>query len=81
MKNKAADIDFRLLFESAPGLFLILKPNTPRFTIMGASNAYLAATMTVREKIIGRPLFEVFPDNPDDKTADGTSNLKKSLET
>lgn len=81
MKKKEADIDFRLLFESAPGHFLILKPDAPRFTILGASDAYLAVTMTDREKITGRALFDVFPDNPDDKTADGTSNLRKSLET
>jgi two-component system cell cycle sensor histidine kinase/response regulator CckA len=73
------EIDFRLLFENAPGLFLVLKPNTPEFTILGASNAYLRATMTEREKITGRGLFDVFPDNPDDVGATGTSNLRASL--
>jgi light-regulated signal transduction histidine kinase (bacteriophytochrome) len=31
------------------------------------------------EEITGRNLFEVFPDNPDDPTADGVSNLHASL--
>ena len=65
------------LFESLPGLYLIL---TPDFTIVTASDAYLAATMQRRDQIVGRGLFEVFPDNPDDTAATGTSNLRASLE-
>jgi len=59
--------DFRVLFESAPGLYLVL---TPDLRIVAASDAYLAATLTKRDDIIGRSLFEVFPDNPDDPKAD-----------
>jgi PAS domain S-box-containing protein len=47
--------------------------------IVAVSDAYLKATMTKREKILGRGLFEVFPDNPDDPTATGVRNLKASL--
>lgn len=72
-------LDFQLLFESAPGLFLILRPDSD-FTILGASDAYLRATLTQREKIVGRGLFEVFPDNPDDSQATGTNNLRDSLQ-
>ncbi|HRH95050.1 MAG TPA: PAS domain S-box protein [Prosthecobacter sp.] len=64
------------LFESLPGLYLVL---TPGFKIVAASDAYLAATMTTREGIIGRGLFEVFPDNPDEPGATGESNLRASL--
>jgi PAS domain-containing protein len=69
--------DFRSLFESAPGLYLVLAPD---FMIVAASDAYLRATMTRREEILGRVLFEVFPDNPDDPDATGVSNLRDSLE-
>jgi len=71
--------DFRTLFESAPDLFLVLLPDAG-FTIVAASDAYLRATLTEREEIVGRGLFEVFPDNPDDQTANGTSNLRASLQ-
>jgi len=77
--EKQALINFQMLFEAVPGLFLILKPDAPNFTILGASDAYLQATMTKRNNIMGRGLFEVFPDNPDDHAATGTSNLRKSL--
>ena len=53
--------DFRTLFESAPGLYLVL---TPDLTIVAVSDAYLRATMTTREEILGLALFDVFPDNP-----------------
>ena len=46
---------------------------------MAVSDAYLRATMTRREEILGRHLFDVFPDNPDDATATGVSNLRASL--
>jgi PAS domain S-box-containing protein len=36
--------------------------------------------MTRREDILGRGLFEVFPDNPDDAAATGVGNLKASLD-
>jgi PAS domain S-box-containing protein len=73
----AIDPDFRALFESAPGLYLALDP---QFTIVAVSDAYLRATMTTREGIVGRKLFEVFPDNPDDPEATGVANLHASLQ-
>ncbi len=69
-------VHFRALFDSLPGLYLIL---TPEFKIVAVSDAYLKATMTRREAILGRNLFEVFPDNPDDHGADGVFNLRASL--
>src|SRR5438094_2933979 len=36
--------------------------------------------MTTRAAILGRGLFEVFPDNPDDPAATGVQNLRASLD-
>ena len=69
--------DFRLLFESAPGLYLVLNLD---LRIVAASDAYIRATMTTRGGIVGRNLFDVFPDNPDDPSATGVRNLSDSLE-
>ncbi len=68
--------DFRRLFDATLAPLLILAPD---FTIVEVNRAYLAATHTERS-IVGRPVFEVFPDNPDDPSADGVSNLRRSLE-
>jgi PAS domain S-box-containing protein len=69
--------DFQALFESAPDLYMVLSPS---FKIVAVSNAYLQATLAQRENVIGRGLFEVFPDNPDDPAADGVRNLRLSIE-
>jgi signal transduction histidine kinase/CheY-like chemotaxis protein len=68
--------DFRAVFESIPGLYLVLLPD---LRIVGASDAYLQATMTKREEILGRGIFDVFPDNPDDAEATGVRHLRASL--
>ncbi|EME69548.1 PAS domain S-box [Paramagnetospirillum caucaseum] len=47
---------------------------------MAVSDAYALATMTRRQDIVGRKIFDIFPDNPDDANADGVRNLKASLE-
>ena len=69
-------LHFQALFESLPGLYLVL---TPDLKIVAMSDAYLKATMTKREEILGHGLFEIFPDNPADPTANGVSNLRTSL--
>lgn len=74
--DKKEEIDFRQLFESAPGLMLVLDP---QLHIVAMSDAYAVATMTQREEILGKYIFDVFPDNPDDSDADGVSNLHASL--
>jgi PAS domain-containing protein len=80
MATKAASVappDFRALFEQALNLCLVLDGD---LYIVAASDAYLRATMTRREDILGRGIFEVFPDNPDDPGADGVRNLAASLQ-
>jgi PAS domain S-box-containing protein len=71
------ELDFRRLFESAPARYLVLSTD---LTIVGVTNAYAQVTMQRRESMIGRPLFDVFPDNPDDPGADGVHNLRASLD-
>jgi formate hydrogenlyase transcriptional activator len=69
--------DFRSLFESVPSLCLVL---TPDLFIVAVSEAYLHATMTERDDILGRGIFDIFPDNPDDPSATGVRNLRASLQ-
>lgn len=72
--------DFRALFEASPDVLLVLLPDAPRFTIVAATQSRLLATQTTYEQNIGHGLFELFPDNPDDPSATGTSNLRLSLQ-
>ncbi|HLO98899.1 MAG TPA: ATP-binding protein [Fimbriimonas sp.] len=75
--SQSSTLNFQRLFESAPGLFLVLDP---ALQIVAVTDAYLSATMTHREAILGRYIFDVFPDNPEDPEATGVRNLKASLE-
>ncbi|MGG9963726.1 PAS domain-containing sensor histidine kinase [Ferruginibacter sp. SUN106] len=68
--------NFKILFEQLPGLFLIL---TPDFTIAAVSDLYVEASLKTREAIIGRNIFDAFPNNPGDPNADGVFNLRASL--
>ena len=68
--------DFQRLFEAMPGSYLVLDPD---LRILAVSDAYVRATMTQRGQIVGKGIFEVFPDNPDDPRADGVRNLRASL--
>ena len=72
-------LDFQALFEAVPGLYLVLTPDA--LSIVAASDAYLRATMTKREEILGHNIFKVFPDNPNDPIATGVRNLRDSLES
>jgi len=73
-------LNFQVLFEAMPGSFLVLKPDTPRYTILGASNTYLKTTRTERNKIYGCSLFDVFPDRQNGNASDTTNNLRRSLD-
>jgi signal transduction histidine kinase len=69
--------DHARLLHAAPACFLVLAPD---LTIVEATDAYLAATGTERAAVVGRALFDVFPDNPADPSASGVGNLRASLE-
>lgn len=70
--------DYLSILQAIPGCHLFLQPNPPHFTIIEATEAYLQATFTDRS-IIGKGIFEVFPDNPSLQDATGVKNLEASL--
>lgn len=69
---------FQHQFESSQHSYLIVDPR-PGLHIVDINDAYSQVTMTRRAAVAGRPLFEVFPDNPDLPDADGVGNLYASL--
>ena len=78
--NRQEIVDFRNIMRSYPGMSMILLPNTPDFTIIEASDKLLQVTGSARLDIIGKNLFDVFPDNPLDVMASGVNNMGISLE-
>ncbi|HWI90435.1 MAG TPA: ATP-binding protein [Flavisolibacter sp.] len=70
--------DVLSILRALPGCHLFLQPDAPSYTIIEATDAYLQATLSGRF-IVGKPLFEVFPDNPSLPDATGVKNLSSSL--
>ena len=68
---------FEQVFESLPILYLLLSPD---LYIVNASNDYLQATLSRREHIVGKYIFEAFPDNPAAPEANAMANVRASLE-
>jgi PAS domain S-box-containing protein len=68
------EINFKALFEEAPGLILVLNPS---FTILAISDAFIEATYTKREDLVGKYFFDVFQDT---KNTTAVSETKASLE-
>ncbi|MCE3239075.1 MAG: multisensor hybrid histidine kinase [Gammaproteobacteria bacterium] len=77
-KTLSTPINFQALFEATPTPCLVLSPDS-HFTIVEVNEAYLHATRTTRESIIGQGVFEVFPANPDDSNTSCVINFRASL--
>ncbi|WP_291516367.1 ATP-binding protein [Bdellovibrio sp. ArHS] len=75
--KKKNEPDFRALFEGIPGLYLILSPD---FHMVAMSDAYAQSTFLERDKVLGKYMFDVFPENPQDSAATGKDNVRSSLQ-
>ncbi|MCB2379955.1 PAS domain-containing protein [Hymenobacter sp. BT635] len=64
-------------YASLPDRYLIL---TPDLIILTATDAYLAATLTVREDIVGRSVYDVFPESPDESSSFSKQMLHASFQ-
>ncbi|MCX5419113.1 PP2C family protein-serine/threonine phosphatase [Streptomyces sp. NBC_00078] len=74
--NDAA-IDYAGVFQCLPGMVALL---TPELVYADANEEFLRSSGRSREQVVGRHLFDVFPDNPHDSEASGMRNLSASLE-
>jgi signal transduction histidine kinase len=74
--------DFEAFFEALPAPCIVFAADDPRYTIVAVNEAYLAATNSVRHGargLMGRPLFQTFPDPLYDPMSAETANLRISL--
>lgn len=63
--NKEIQLQELRIFEAVPGNNLLIKADSPRFTIMAASENFLNITEKSKDDLIGKGIFEGFPPNPD----------------
>ncbi|MFJ9118497.1 PP2C family protein-serine/threonine phosphatase [Streptomyces sp. NPDC102394] len=74
--NDAA-IDYAGVFQCLPGMVALL---TPDLVYADANEEFLRVSGRRRDQVVGRYLFDVFPDNPNDGAASGMRNLAASLQ-
>lgn len=76
MTNTFPGLDFSEIFYNNPATLLIINVDAPLYTILDVNNAYLLATNTSREDLLGKPVFGVFPGNPTDNDS---KNIERSI--
>ena len=69
-------IDYQALFSVTPSPCMVLGPD---LVLADVNKAACRVTGRTREDLVGRYLFDAFPDNPADPDADGVRNLHASL--
>lgn len=70
------DIDFAKVFQALPSPTMLLAPD---LTIISANRAYVHISGRGLDELVGRFLFDVFPDSPTEE-ASGARTLRTSLE-
>lgn len=68
------------LFEARPGISVLLLPDEPRYTIVAVSHDFLRTSGMKRSEVVGRSLFEIFPENPEHPEATDTQNIRTSFQ-
>jgi PAS domain-containing protein len=72
----APPVDYEEVFRHLPVPVVLL---TPEFDIADMNLAYLRVADRTREELLGRNVFDAFPDNPSDPDASGVEDLAASL--
>ncbi|MFD0274221.1 PP2C family protein-serine/threonine phosphatase [Kitasatospora sp. NPDC127111] len=70
-------IDYTAVFQAVPSPMLVM---TPDLIMVDANAAYLQVSGHSLDDLVGRNVFDAFPDNPADPEASGARNLRASLE-
>ncbi|ATQ77582.1 hypothetical protein CR152_26075 [Massilia violaceinigra] len=71
------DLDYAALFQASPYPYLLISPD---FTLVGANAAYLKATGTTADTLLGKKIFDAFPANPADPASTNLDEVRKSIE-
>lgn len=66
------------IFNALPESYVVVDPTG---IIVAATDSFLAATGTDRERLLGIDIVEAFPDNPEDPDADGTRVLRNGIDS
>jgi PAS domain S-box-containing protein len=69
-------IDYAAVFRALPGMVALL---TPELVYVDVNDDFVRLTGRAREQLLGRYIFEVFPENPHDPAAAGMRETRDSM--
>ncbi|WP_426752296.1 response regulator [Myxococcus sp. Y35] len=69
-------IDFKTLFDASPNPYMLVDRE---LRYVAANQAYLRITASTLDRLVGRYLFEVFPNDPDNPDDEATRQLRDSF--
>jgi len=72
--------DAQLVFRQSRQAVIIVGTDAPRWTILDVNDAYLAVTHRRREDLLGRGLFEAFPESAGTTHEHGSHHIGASLD-
>ncbi|WAZ19153.1 SpoIIE family protein phosphatase [Streptomyces cinnabarinus] len=70
-------IDYAAVFHALPGMVALL---TPDLVYVDANDDFLRLAGRTREQVLGRYIFDVFPENPNEPAAAGMRETRESME-
>lgn len=76
-KDRLSAANLSSLLDGFPGKMLVLSPVD--YKVVAVTDEYAKAVMLDREALLGKNVFDLFPDDPSEPDADGTDNLRASL--
>ncbi len=73
-------VDFKAAFEAMPGLYALILPDAPRYTLLATTEDYIKATGQQKTKLAGRGIFESFPTVSSESRPEEDDALRASLD-
>jgi PAS domain S-box-containing protein len=68
--------EYKNIFNCSPAAILVINTDAPIYTILDVNDAYLNATNTNRDELVGRGVFAAFPANPTDEES---KNIERTI--
>jgi PAS domain S-box-containing protein len=79
LDSSSDEIDYKRLFDSLPNPYIAFLPDDPVFTIVAENEAHAKVALGTTANSIGKPTFDVYPDNSEKYKQTGVSDLLESF--
>ncbi|BAU54420.1 PAS domain S-box protein [Mucilaginibacter gotjawali] len=76
MVKKVPEGGYKDIFNCSPATILVMDIDAPFYTILDVNEAYLNATNSTREELVGKSVFGAFPANPTDEVS---KNIERTI--